>query len=76
MTGPGAIDLRSHHLLLLLLSFLFSTLSDRRRDGKLVAVDLLHLHGHTRRFLRDEPDSRCTVRVSMSERHVKSVIVG
>lgn len=37
---------------------------DRGRDGKLVAVDLFHLYGHTWGILRYESDSRCAVRVS------------
>lgn len=28
-------------------------------------MDLFHLYGHTWSFLRDEPDSRCVVRVSI-----------
>lgn len=39
-------------------------LPDRGRDGKLVAVDLFHLYGHTWGILRYESDSRCAVRVS------------
>lgn len=49
----------------LTLSFCLFAGLDRRRDGKLVAMDLFHLHGHTGSFLRDESNSRCTVRVSI-----------
>lgn len=41
------------------------TLTDRRRDGQFVAMDLFHLDGHHRGIFRDESHSRCPQRVSL-----------
>lgn len=63
----GSIDRSIDQWQTLLQTFSSSSPSfspDRGRDGKLVAVDLFHLYGHTWGILRYESDSRCAVRVS------------
>lgn len=64
VSGGGGGSIRD--LLQTFSNTLPSHFPDRGRDGKLVAVDLFHLHGHTWGFLRYESDSRCSVRVSVS----------